>query len=51
VPPLGGTPSEIAAGLRAFAHAGADETILVVDPIDEDAVAELGEMLKLLDES
>ena len=35
---LGGTPSEIAAGLRAHADAGADHLITVLDPCTPEAV-------------
>jgi alkanesulfonate monooxygenase SsuD/methylene tetrahydromethanopterin reductase-like flavin-dependent oxidoreductase (luciferase family) len=45
VPPLEGTPAQIAARLRAFAAAGADEAILVVDPITEASIRSLGEVL------
>jgi probable F420-dependent oxidoreductase len=45
VPALGGTPERIAAGLRGFAAAGADEAILVVDPITEGSIRSLGEAL------
>jgi probable F420-dependent oxidoreductase len=48
-PALGGPPDRIADGLRAFAHAGADEVILVMDPSTEATVHALGEVLSLLD--
>lgn len=38
-------PSEASAALRAFAEAGADEVILVCDPITEGSIRELGEAL------
>jgi probable F420-dependent oxidoreductase len=41
VTPLTGTPTRIAAGLRELADAGADEAILVVDPITERSVQAL----------
>jgi len=47
VPPLEGPPERIAAGLRAFAAAGADEAILVVSPITERSIRHLGEALEL----
>jgi probable F420-dependent oxidoreductase len=46
---LGGTPDAIAAELRAFADAGADEAILVVDPITERSIRTLGAALESLD--
>lgn len=49
VPPLEGTPERIADGLRAYADAGADEAILVVDPIRETSIRALGATLSLLD--
>jgi len=48
-PPLEGPPDRIAEGLRELAQAGADEVILVVDPITERSIRELGEALALLD--
>ena len=47
--PLEGSPDRIAAGLRAFADAGADEAILVVDPITERSIRVLGDALAALD--
>ena len=44
-PPLDGEPGRLAAALRELAQAGADEVILVVDPIDERSVRRLGEAL------
>jgi probable F420-dependent oxidoreductase len=44
-PPIEGTPSVIAARLRELADAGADEVILVVNPIDERSIRTLGEAL------
>jgi alkanesulfonate monooxygenase SsuD/methylene tetrahydromethanopterin reductase-like flavin-dependent oxidoreductase (luciferase family) len=46
---IGGTPDAIAAELRAFAEAGADEAILVVDPITERSIRTLGDALAVLD--
>jgi probable F420-dependent oxidoreductase len=42
VAPLEGSPDAIGAGLRSFADAGADEVILVCDPISEASIRELG---------
>jgi hypothetical protein len=36
---------DVAAHLRALAEAGADEAILVVSPITEDSIRELGAAL------
>jgi probable F420-dependent oxidoreductase len=47
--PLTGSPAAIAAGLAALAAAGADEIIIVADPIDERSLHVLGESLALLD--
>ncbi len=47
--PLEGTMDRIATGLRQLAEAGADEAILVVDPITERSVQALGEALSSLD--
>ncbi len=49
VTPLEGTMERIATGLRQLAEAGADEAILVVDPITERSVQALGEALASLD--
>jgi probable F420-dependent oxidoreductase len=49
VPALDGPPERIAEGLRAFAAAGADEAILVVSPITERSIRQLGEALAHLD--
>ncbi len=48
-PPLEGDASAIAEGLRAFAEAGADEAILVLSPITERSITELGAVLAVLD--
>jgi len=47
-PPLEGTAERIAGGLSAMAQAGADEVILVVTPITEASIRELGEVLAAL---
>jgi probable F420-dependent oxidoreductase len=44
-PSLEGSPQRIADALRGLAEAGADEAILVVDPITEGSIARLGEVL------
>jgi probable F420-dependent oxidoreductase len=46
-PPL--EEPHVAAGLRALAQAGADEAILVVNPITEGSIRRLGEALAALD--
>ena len=51
MPPVEGSPHEIAAHLRDLAEAGADEAILVVNPIDERSIGVLGETLAALDRS
>jgi probable F420-dependent oxidoreductase len=48
IPPLEGSPERIAAGIRAFGEAGADEVILVSTPIDESAIHTLGRALEVL---
>jgi probable F420-dependent oxidoreductase len=47
-PPLTGSPDRIATALRELGEAGADEAILVVDPITEDSVRELGDVVGLV---
>jgi probable F420-dependent oxidoreductase len=47
-PALTGPPERIAAALRELADAGADEAILVADPITERSVHELGEVIARL---
>ena len=47
-PPLRGRPTEIASGVRELGEAGADEAILVVDPISERSIHALGEVVGLL---
>ncbi len=49
VTPLEGPMPRIAAGLRDFATAGADEAIIVASPITERSITALGEALALLD--
>jgi alkanesulfonate monooxygenase SsuD/methylene tetrahydromethanopterin reductase-like flavin-dependent oxidoreductase (luciferase family) len=49
VEPLAGDASQIARALHDLAEAGADEAILVVDPITEGSIRTLGGALALLD--
>jgi alkanesulfonate monooxygenase SsuD/methylene tetrahydromethanopterin reductase-like flavin-dependent oxidoreductase (luciferase family) len=49
VPPLQGDARHIAKALHDLGEAGADEAILVVDPITEGSIRTLGEALALLD--
>jgi alkanesulfonate monooxygenase SsuD/methylene tetrahydromethanopterin reductase-like flavin-dependent oxidoreductase (luciferase family) len=49
VPPLDGSPQEIANGLLAYADEGIDEVQLVLDPITRRSVEALRPMLDLLD--
>jgi probable F420-dependent oxidoreductase len=51
VTPLRGSDDEIAAGLRAIAAAGADELIVVADPIDEASIRRLGPIATSLRDS
>ena len=46
--PLTGPPDRIVTALRELGEAGAGEAILVVDPISEDSIRELGEVVSLL---
>jgi len=48
VPPLTGSSRDIAWSLRELAEAGADEVILVVDPITERSIRQLAEVVALL---
>ena len=48
ITPLEGPTEAIAAGLRAIAEAGADELILVLDPITEGSIRELGPIVREL---
>jgi alkanesulfonate monooxygenase SsuD/methylene tetrahydromethanopterin reductase-like flavin-dependent oxidoreductase (luciferase family) len=47
-PPLEGPPPRLAASLSELAEAGADEAILVVNPISERSIRELAEVVALL---
>jgi alkanesulfonate monooxygenase SsuD/methylene tetrahydromethanopterin reductase-like flavin-dependent oxidoreductase (luciferase family) len=47
-PPVTGSPEQIASTLRKLHEAGADEIILVVDPITEATIRELGEVVGLV---
>jgi alkanesulfonate monooxygenase SsuD/methylene tetrahydromethanopterin reductase-like flavin-dependent oxidoreductase (luciferase family) len=47
-PPVTGSADRIASVLRELGEAGADETILVADPIEERTIRELGEVVGLL---
>jgi probable F420-dependent oxidoreductase len=47
-PALTGSPERIAAALREYGEAGADEVILVADPITERSVRSLGEAVAAL---
>ena len=46
--PVAGTPAEIAAVFRDLAEAGADEIIVVADPITERSIRELGQAVGVL---
>lgn len=48
-PHVSGSPRQIATHLRALADAGADEAIVVADPITEDSIGWLAETLSALD--
>jgi probable F420-dependent oxidoreductase len=48
-PPLAGDAEHIAAELRAYAAAGADEAVLVLSPVTERSIRALGDVLRLLD--
>ena len=48
-PHVSGSPGEIAAHLRALADAGADEAIVVADPITEDSIRWFAETFAALD--
>ena len=47
-PPVEGSPEQIAATLRELADAGADEAILVVSPIAERSIRQLGDVVATL---
>jgi hypothetical protein len=49
VTPLEGSPERIGAGLRDLAEAGADEAIVVANPITERSILALGEVVATLD--
>jgi probable F420-dependent oxidoreductase len=49
IPPLEGSAERIAAGLRELGEAGADETIVVANPITERSIRALGQTLAILD--
>jgi alkanesulfonate monooxygenase SsuD/methylene tetrahydromethanopterin reductase-like flavin-dependent oxidoreductase (luciferase family) len=49
VPPLTGGPDQIARALRDLAEAGADEAILVLDPVNEASIRRCGGVLAALD--
>jgi probable F420-dependent oxidoreductase len=49
VTPLGGSPAAVAGGLRDLAAAGANEAIVVADPITEGSIRTLGAALAELD--
>ncbi|MDQ3210615.1 MAG: TIGR03619 family F420-dependent LLM class oxidoreductase [Actinomycetota bacterium] len=44
-PPVTGGPSRVADAIRAMSEAGADEVILVLDPITQSSIEALGEVL------
>ena len=48
-PPVAGDPEALARHLHGLAEAGADEAILVLDPITEGSVRAMGRTLALLD--
>lgn len=48
VTPLEGSLEDIGAGLRGMADAGADELILVIDPITETSVRTMGDVVRTL---
>jgi probable F420-dependent oxidoreductase len=47
-PPVTGSAADVAAALRELADAGADEIIIVADPITEGSIRELGDVVGLL---
>ena len=47
-PAVSGSPSEIAATLRELADAGADEIVVVADPISEESIRALREPVRLV---
>jgi alkanesulfonate monooxygenase SsuD/methylene tetrahydromethanopterin reductase-like flavin-dependent oxidoreductase (luciferase family) len=48
MPPVEGSASEIVDQLAAFAAAGADEIIVIANPINERSVREIGALLPAL---
>lgn len=46
--PISGSMADVAAHISALADAGADEVIVVVDPITEDSIRSLGEAIDIL---
>jgi probable F420-dependent oxidoreductase len=50
-PPVQGSSEEIAAALRELSDAGADEIIVVADPITEESIRALGPVLRRLREA
>ena len=48
LPPVEGSPAEIVAKLAAYAAAGADEIIVIANPINEGSVREIGALLPAL---
>jgi alkanesulfonate monooxygenase SsuD/methylene tetrahydromethanopterin reductase-like flavin-dependent oxidoreductase (luciferase family) len=50
IPPLAGSPAELADALRAFAAVGISHVQLVLDPIDLAAIEELAPVLTILDQ-
>ena len=49
IPPLEGSPAQMADGLREYAALGLAEVQLVVDPITQDSIEALGAVLADLD--
>lgn len=49
IAPLRGSPQELAEQLAAFGEAGASHLMLVIDPITQDAIEWLGQVLEALD--
>ena len=46
--PLEGSLDDVGAGLREIAEAGADELILVLDPITETSIRTMGDVVRTL---
>jgi hypothetical protein len=51
VTPVAGTPTAIATHLQAMAGAGATHLQLVLDPITEATIEQVGEALAILDQA